>query len=124
MGLSSGSGNSASPRETHAPAIDLPAESTPPRTILDDILTKSIPAPPPNELAALKEALRGVRGQEFSLSPVAEEMVAAILQRSQSSRAVGDPALRAMAIQIARTLFDDPAARRRLAGLWARLSEK
>jgi hypothetical protein len=123
MNSASGPGNSASNREVQARMTELSAESATEGTLLDDILTRSVPAPPPDELAALREALREFRGQAFSLSPVAVELVSAILRRSQSSRAVGEPALRTMATQIAGTLFDDPAAQRRLAALWTRLSE-
>jgi hypothetical protein len=63
-------------------------------------------------------------GKPFSLEPVAVELVAAVLEVQGAAGAELPAPRQAVTLQVARSLCEDPASRRRLEGFWARLNEK
>jgi hypothetical protein len=72
---------------------------------------------------ALREVVTRHGGKPFSLEPVAVELVAAVLQARGPAGAESSGWRQAVTLQVARTLCEDPASRRRLEGFWARLNE-
>lgn len=77
----------------------------------------------PKVYAALLEVARRHPGEPLALDPVAIELVAACLQVQLPAIAARESLSRRMYSWVAGSLLDDPAARQRLAELWARLGE-
>jgi hypothetical protein len=77
----------------------------------------------PQVLAALQEVARRFPDEGLSLDPVAIELIAASLRVQFPLLAQREAMLRRMSLWIAESILDDPAARHRLAELWARLGE-
>lgn len=76
----------------------------------------------PDDVTALREVARSLAGQPFALEPVVVELIQAVLQLQFQKAGIPSATVRAMALQIATTLYDDPSARERLEALWAGLS--
>lgn len=72
---------------------------------------------------ALREVVSRHRGKPFGLEPVAVELVAAVLQSQMAAGSESSDIRQAVTLQVARTLCEDPASRRRLEGFWERLNE-
>ncbi len=77
----------------------------------------------PQVFAALLEVARHYAGEPLSLDPVAIALVGASLQVQFPALASRESLSRRMNIWVAESILDDPAARHRLAELWARLGE-
>jgi hypothetical protein len=77
----------------------------------------------PQVYNALLEVARRHVGKPLSLDPVAIDLVAACLQVQLPLITARETLSRRMYTWIASSLLDDPAARQRLAELWARLGE-
>jgi hypothetical protein len=77
----------------------------------------------PKVFAALLEVAKRYPGEPLSLDPIAIELVAACLQVQMPAIAAREALSRRMYTWVASSLLDDPAARHRLAELWARLGE-
>jgi hypothetical protein len=73
---------------------------------------------------ALREVVARHRGRPFSLEPVAVELVAAVLRANVEATSSSLDTWRAVSFQVARTLCDDPASRKRLEAFWGRLSQR
>ncbi|QDU31152.1 hypothetical protein ETAA8_63050 [Anatilimnocola aggregata] len=73
--------------------------------------------------AALLDVARQYPGESLSLDPVAIELIAASLRVQFPAIAQREPLLRRMSLWVAESVLADPAARHRLAELWARLGE-
>jgi hypothetical protein len=70
---------------------------------------------------ALRQVARRYPGHPFVLDPVAVELVLAVLDNRLLTN---ERSRREAALQIAETLFEDPALHERLERLWLRLSTK
>ena len=77
----------------------------------------------PKVFAALLEVAKRYPGEPLSLDPIAIELVGACLSVQMPAIAARDALSRRMYAWVASSLLDDPAARQRLAELWARLGE-
>ncbi len=73
---------------------------------------------------ALEAVAQKLAGRPFDLEPVAVELVHAMLEVQFTKAGMPVDTLRAMAQQIATTLYDDPTSRQRLEALWLELSGK
>jgi hypothetical protein len=73
--------------------------------------------------AALRDVARRYRGQPLAVSPVAVELVQAVVGRRFRQCADSEPLWREMAMTIAETIVEDPLARGRLESLWTFLGE-
>lgn len=76
------------------------------------------------DVQAVTDVARQLAGQPFSLEPVAVELVHAMLLAQFRKAGLSSSALRAMAEQLAATLYDDPASRQRLEALWIGLTQQ
>lgn len=77
----------------------------------------------PQVFSALLEVAKRYPGEPLSLDPIAIELVGACLQVQMPAIAAREALSRRMYTWVASSLLDDPAARHRLAELWARLGE-
>jgi hypothetical protein len=77
----------------------------------------------PQVYAALLEVAKRYPGEPLSLDPIAIELVSASLKVQMPAIAGREALSRRMYSWVASSLLDDPAARQRLAELWARLGE-
>lgn len=77
----------------------------------------------PQVYAALLEVAKRYPGEPLSLDPIAIELVSACLKVQMPAIAGREALSRRMHAWVASSLLDDPAARQRLAELWARLGE-
>jgi hypothetical protein len=77
----------------------------------------------PKVYAGLLDVARRYPGEPLSLDPIAIELVAACLQTQFPALVRRDALSRRMYAWVASSLLEDPAARQRLAELWARLGE-
>lgn len=77
----------------------------------------------PQVYAALLEVAKRYPGEPLSLDPIAIELVSASLKVQIPAIAGREALSRRMHAWVASSLLDDPAARQRLAELWARLGE-
>lgn len=77
----------------------------------------------PQVLAALQQVAQRYPDEGLSLDPVAIELIAASLHVQFPLLAQREAMLRRMSLWVAESILDDPAARHRLAELWARLGE-
>jgi hypothetical protein len=78
----------------------------------------------PSDVQPLAEVARRLAGQPFELEPVAIELVQAMLAVQFEKAGLPATTLRAMAQQIATTLYEDPTSRERLEALWLALCRK
>ncbi|MEX0712151.1 MAG: hypothetical protein WD278_07360 [Pirellulales bacterium] len=76
----------------------------------------------PEDVAALREVASRHSGRVFGLEPVAVEMVEAVL-RGQFEQLHTDQSRRAIAAEVATTIYEDQVSHDRLLALWNRLSE-
>ena len=77
----------------------------------------------PKVFTALLEVAKRYPGEPLSLDPVAIELVGACLAVQMPAIAAREALARRMFAWVASSLLEDPAARQRLAELWARLGE-
>jgi hypothetical protein len=119
-----------SPREQHETQAG-PADEEPivgPR-MLDQILALTAGNAPAasvaegRDITALRAIAKQLAGQPFALRPVVVELIYVIVQVEFEKAEIPPTTVRAMAEQIAATLYDDPPSCRRLEALWVRLSE-
>jgi hypothetical protein len=117
MGLD---GNLREPRMSETTAAE--------RGLLDSVLQwteATLAADDPLEAAdveGLREVARRHRGEPVSLKPAAVELVEAMLQTQFRVHAEWLPVWRNASEWIAESLWEDPASRSRLEGLWGRLT--
>ncbi|SRR6266540_1752794 len=102
-------------------------EKVPGREVLESLLARALRAPGESggESPLDVEALRAVAGRHreepFALDPMVVEMVNAVLRSYFKGWSRSEDDWRGMSLQIARTLFEDPAGRGRLERLWNHL---
>jgi hypothetical protein len=77
----------------------------------------------PQVYVALLDVAKRHPGEPLTLDPVAIELVAACLQVQMPAIVAREALSRRMCTWVAGSILDDPAARQRLAELWARLGE-
>lgn len=77
----------------------------------------------PQERHALLQVAEKYAGQPLTFTPVAVELVEAMLESQFSSTEGGPPRWHRVAENIARALMDDPVAKEKLRSLWDHLSD-
>ena len=108
-----------------APSDESPDQSD----LMDRVLEETLAAADagasldPGELEALKEVARRHANEPLTLSPVATELVEAVLSTRFGRLRDKVEQWQSISSAIAETLMDDPSSRDRLQSLWARLSE-
>ena len=103
-------------------------EELPERELLEKVLRETLrdhspDAMDPADLDALRQVAQHYRGQPLVLEPITVELVEAVLGVQFPDRPQASPSWKAMSESIAQSLFDDPASRQRLEGIWTRLAE-
>lgn len=78
---------------------------------------------PSGDLEALKQIARRHAGRAFSIRPVLEEMIEALLGKQLRGLGASPAARGALIAEVAQTLYDDEATRARLEAIWLRLAE-
>ncbi len=126
-------GNSR-PAPQPAAAQETPAQPTSPQPVgsrmLDQVLASTRGQSPaagfvePSDVDALRAVVEALRDQPFALEPVARELVHAMLEVQFRKAQIAPTTLRAMSLQLATTLCEDPSSRQRLADLWTALCER
>lgn len=124
--------SNASQRQPERPDVPSrrPADGGEPRSppvdpaLLEEVLERSLAAGPEaldlSQRQALAEVARRHRGQPLAVEPMVVELVREVL-RGQFPVAGGQGLWERLVLQVAESLWDDPAARARLEGLWKRL---
>lgn len=74
------------------------------------------------EMAAVEEVARRLKGHAFALDPVVVDLVGAMLLVEFGRQWTSPGLWEVVSRRIARTLFEDPRSRARLETLWTRLS--
>ena len=74
------------------------------------------------EMAAVEQVARRLKGHAFALDPVVVDLVGAMLLVEFGRQWTSPGLWEVVSRRIARTLFEDPTSRARLETLWARLS--
>ena len=112
-------------RPESTPPAEAPDQSDLMERVLEETLaaTDSDASLEPGELEALKEVARRHANEPLTLSPVANELVGAVLSARFGSLREKTEQRQSVSSTIAETLMDDPSSRERLQSLWARLSE-
>lgn len=77
-----------------------------------------------DELAALVQVARRYPDQVFTVQPILEELIEAILSPQLGAMSLSPAARQTMVAELARTLYDDDASRERLEAFWTSLLEK
>jgi len=108
-----------------APSGDAPDSANLMDRVLEETLaaTDADAALEPGEVDALKQVARRHPNEPLTLSPVATELVGAVLSTRFGHLRDKAEHWQSMSSTIAETLMDDPSSRDRLQSLWARLSE-
>ncbi len=95
---------------------------------LEDLLQRTLLTPGPAgeataaDLDALREVERRHRGEPFSLEPICVEMAEAILRSYFNPSGKSEEPWRLLSPQIARSLYQNPAAQERLRAVWQQLA--
>lgn len=76
------------------------------------------------ELEALVQVARRYPDQAFTVQPILEELIEAILDPQLGAMSLSPAARQTMVAELARTLYDDDASRERLAAFWNALLER
>ncbi len=107
------------------------APDTPPdRGLLEEVVRQTLAAEEENAARdrLIAECLREVRarhaGRPLTLDPVVLDLVDAVLEREFAGDGRRRAMWRGVSRQVAQTVYDDPACRQRLEGLWSRLGEE
>ena len=123
-------GDSGPAPQSRQPADEPEAKPAVGSEMLDQILELALGGSPqagfvePDDVTAMRKVAKTLAGQSFALEPVVVELIHAVLQVQFRKAGIPSATVRAMALQIATTLYDDPSARARLEALWAGLSAK
>lgn len=122
--MSSSTGPEGSPDLTpKEPAPTRPAQpSVPDRTVMEEVLKRTLNEPANSLEAAEREALLAVvrryRTDPFELDPVVVDLVEVLLRFEFDRSVHATPGWRRMCYEVAKTLFEDPVARERLQNIW------
>lgn len=98
--------------------------------LLDRILRQTLRQPDKahpqvaDELAALVQVARRYPDQAFTVQPILEELIEAIVSQQLGAMSLSPAVRQMMVAELARTLYDDAASRERLEALWSGLIEK
>lgn len=98
--------------------------------LLDQILQQKLRQPDAanpqvaDELAALVQVARRYPDQVFTVQPILEELIEAILSPQLEAMSLSPAARQTMVAELARTLYDDAVSRERLEAFWTSLLEK
>ena len=98
--------------------------------LLDRILQQTLRQPDKtsphvaDELAALAQVARRYPDQVFTVQPILEELIEAILSPQLAAMSLSPAARQTMVAELARTLYDDAVSRERLEAFWSSLLEK
>ncbi|MHC4398304.1 MAG: hypothetical protein ACYTG0_01340 [Planctomycetota bacterium] len=130
MMMSPESGSQSSEPEPQSNATDRGPERPPTadpalvQSVLEQTLTMCSSDEPLDgeSRRAVKAVVVRRRGKPFSLEPVAVELVAAVLRTQLAAQSGRADTWRTLSIQVAQTLCEDPASRKRLEAFWRRIS--
>jgi hypothetical protein len=92
------------------------------RAMMEEVLKRTLDQPANSLDSAERDSLvalaRRHRGEPFELDPVAVDLVEVMLRREFNARITSPDRWRRMCYEVARTLFDDPAAHQRMQAIW------
>ena len=127
MSSSASSPQDSSGRPQPAPPSESQSKQPPDPALLEKVLRETsdiCSAGSPLDGAdreALTEVARRHRGEPLTLEPVGVELVQAVLRSHFPTQPHASQLWQALTVQIALTLFDDPASHDRLQALWVGL---